>query len=273
MYLGIDIGGTKTLLATLTDEGTIHEQYKFPTPPDYYTFIATLQEALTHLSTQQLQAAAVGVPGFINRSLGTVHVLANLPWRDAPIFQDVSKLVDCPVAIENDSRTAALAEAQLLKATHRNIFYLTISTGIGGGFVVNGKLDPNLLDTEVGQIIFPHDGDLVRWESFASGKALVQHYGILASELTDPDAWETIAGDIGLGVIACIALTQPDAVVFGGGVGGHFEKFAHPLTQFIKQHLHPLVKTPQLLKARHAEQAVIYGCYELAKDLHASTAA
>jgi predicted NBD/HSP70 family sugar kinase len=172
------------------------------------------------------------------------------------------------VVIENDSKAGALSEAQLVLSQYKHVLYLTLGTGISGGLVVDGKLDPGLLDAEFGQAVFPHDNKLMSWEDFASGKAIFEQYGKKASEIDDPAIWQVIASNLGLGVIAACASTQAEAVIFGGGIGMFFDKFAAPLQAFIDNNLSPIVQKPVLLQAQHPEQAVVYGCYELAKQLN-----
>lgn len=268
MYLGIDVGGTKTLLAVLDDNGVITEQVKFPTAQDYDQFIREVGEQIAKLNTKEFTAAAAGIPGLLNRQSGVVEALGNLPWRNKPIRDDLTQLVHCPVTIENDAKAAALAEAQVILDTYHRVLYLTIGTGIGGGFVVNGVLEANLLDTEIGKMIFPHDGKLLEWEAFASGNAISETYHKHATDIDDPAIWQAIAENLGLGVIAASAAFQPEAIIFGGGVGAHFEKFAAPLQAFLDAHLHPVIRKPQLLHDHHAELSVIYGCYELARHAH-----
>jgi predicted NBD/HSP70 family sugar kinase len=271
MYLGIDVGGTKTLIAALDETGTIIEQVKFPTASDYLQFIAEVSDHLVQMSSKSFVSAAVGIPGRIDRESGIVLALGNLPWRDKPIRNDIAQIVKCPVVVENDAKTAALAEALLVLSEYKRVLYLTIGTGIGGGLVVNGKLEPNLLDSEIGKSIFPHNDQLLEWEAFASGKAIAETYHQKASDISDPVTWNAIAENVGLGVIVGCAVFQPEAIIFGGGVGSHFQKFAEPLQAFLDTHLHPVIRKPKLLADQHGELSVIYGCYELAKHTHAQS--
>ena len=69
------------------------------------------------------------------------------------------------------------------------------------------------------------DGELVPWETFASGKAIVRRFGKLASEIDDPAIWKIISRDLALGIIDMAANIQPDVIIIGGGVGTHFKKY------------------------------------------------
>jgi glucokinase len=139
---------------------------------------------------------------------------------------------------------------------------LTISTGIGGGVIIDGVIDPVFANFEPGQMIFEFDGQERKWESFASGKALLARYGKLASDIDDPAIWREYAKTLVIGFEDLLVTIQPEAVVIGGGVGAHFEKFQPFLEAGLKEINNPLAPTPPLLKARRPEEAVIYGCYD-----------
>ena len=97
MYLGVDIGGTKTLVAVLDDDGTITEKARFPTPKTYAEFMQELGAAVAGFTTKNLTAAAFGVPGRLDRGRGRVIGLGNLEWQDIPLQDDAAKLLNCPV--------------------------------------------------------------------------------------------------------------------------------------------------------------------------------
>ncbi len=271
MYLGIDIGGTKTLVATLDDNGVIQERQKFPTPKDYAEFGKALAEVVDKLSTNNFVACTVAVPGTLDRANGVAISLGNLPWHEVSIQKDVAALLSCPVAIENDANLAGLSEAMLLKETYSRVLYITISTGIGTGLIANQSIDPGLADSEGGQILLEYKGKTVKWESFASGSAIVRRFGKQAHEITDPATWKIIAHDISLGLIDLIAVIQPEVIVVGGGVGSSFEKLDAPLREALATYATPLVPIPPVIKAGRPEEAVIYGCYDFAKSLYGKT--
>jgi predicted NBD/HSP70 family sugar kinase len=269
MYLGIDIGGTKTLLATISDKGTIKTTRRFPTPKIYKDFLKELAVNVADISTDKFRATCVAAPGRIDREHGIGIGFGNLPWQNVPLRDDLKRIVNCPVVVENDANLAGLSEARLLPQ-YECVVYVTISTGIGTGIINNGHIDPELADTEGGQIILEHNNKLRTWESFASGKAIVRRYGKRAGEITSQTIWKTISRDIALGLYDLIAFTQPDAVVLGGGVATHLGRFEKLLETELKRFETPLTPIPPILQAQRPEEAVIYGCYELAKDTHGS---
>lgn len=266
MYLTIDIGGTKTLLARMTKTGKIEASIKFPTPQKYVDFVNQLEENIAKVTTVTWRLVCVAAPGKIDRETGVAIAFGNLPWKNVPIRDDIQKITHATVLIENDAKLAALSEARLLDPPRKKVTYLTVSTGIGGGTVIDRKLDPDLVDAEVGHMLFEREGQLVTWESFASGKAIVRRFGKLASEINDPAIWKIIARDLAIGIIDIAANIYPDIIVIGGGVGSHFHKFGKFLRAELKRYEDPMVKIPEVVAAKHPEEAVIHGCFEMIKD-------
>src|SRR5580704_7099500 len=123
MYVGIDVGGTKTLLTVLNNDGVIVERDKSPTPKKYKDFLAQLEQTLSHFEHHDFKAGGAGIPGKIDRQHGLVIHMGNLSWKDEPIQHDLEKIFDCPIVIENDAKMAALSEAMLLKHKYSKVLY------------------------------------------------------------------------------------------------------------------------------------------------------
>ncbi len=267
MYLGVDIGGTKTLLAVFTKDGALKQTVKFKTPVLYDDFRDELQKAISELHTKKFNLCCVAIPGKVDRANKIGVAFGNLPWMNVPIGSDVKNVVNCEVILENDGNLAGLYESRQAPE-FRKAIYLTVSTGIGSVLVVDGKIQESTQDAEVGHMLFEHDGKLMRWEEFASGTAIVKKFGKLASEIDadDSSTWYIISHNIAIGLIDVIATQTPDVVIFGGGVGAHFDKFKDRLLEDLKIYENPLLTIPVIIKATHPEEAVVYGCYEMAKD-------
>ncbi|MDZ7785804.1 MAG: ROK family protein [Candidatus Saccharibacteria bacterium] len=71
---------------------------------------------------------------------------------------------------------------------------------------------------------------------------------------------------IAIGLIDVIATLTPEVIIFGGGVGAHFDKYQDRLMEELKIYENPLLTLPKIIQATRPEEAVVYGCYELAKD-------
>lgn len=265
MYAGIDIGGSKTLVASLDCNGVITQKIRFETPKNYDDFLSQLKDSVGRLKTREFTAGGVGTPGVMDKSRERVLWFGNLPWENISLQHDMEKILHCPVVVENDAKMAALSEAMMLKDEFQKVLYVTISTGIGLGLVDHQVIDTELGDAGGHSILIEHGGKLVPWESFASGRAIVERYGKKAQDIKDKATWHKIARDLCVGLIELIALMEPEVIVFGGSIGTYFDRFAAPLQSELNKYSTPLVSLPVLRGAARPEEAVLYGCYDLAK--------
>lgn len=263
MYLGIDVGGTKTLLAVFNENGQIVKEFKFPTPEEYNDFLAELQKVAPELKNYQIKACCCALPAIIDRQKGIGLEFGRLAWQKVPTKQDLESLLpSAKIMIENDAKLAGLSEALLTHGKYNNVLYLTIGTGIGDGIITDNKIDVDYQDSEAGQMVLEHDGKLVKWEDMASGRAIVKRYGKKAQDINDPTVWRDYVKLLAPGIDALVATLQPDAVIIGGGVGTHLDKFKAFLVEELKQYENKMVKMPPIIKAQRPEAAVIYGCYD-----------
>lgn len=263
MYLAIDVGGTKTLLAVFDTGGKIIHEHKILTNHNYEKFLADLKKVSeTELKNYSITYCCCAMPGKIDRSHGIVQHLGNLTWQNIPVKDDLRTILNVPVLIENDANLAGLHEALLVHQKYNSVLYLTISTGIGDGIIINGKIDPNFADSEPGHMVINHNGKMEKWEDFASGRALVQRYGKKAKDLNDPNAWEQFAKDVALGLNELIAVLQPQIVLVGGSLGTYFNKYGDLLIKALKKYQNDMVDIPPIIQAKRPEEAVVYGCYD-----------
>lgn len=271
MYLAVDIGGTKTLICEFDKSGNIISKNRFETPKDYGEFIELFEKTYSNIKHKsKLKYCVIGAPGKMDREHGVGIAFSNLPWEHVSLERDIGRIVGVKAIIENDANLAGLSEALLLRKNYRKVLYITVSTGIGGVLIVDGKIDPELADTEFGTMMFEHQGRLQQWQEFASGKAIVKKFGQKASDITDPNAWYVIARNIALGLTNVINTLTPEVVVIGGGVGAHFDKYKDRLLEDIQLFGNNVVTIPVVVQAERAEDAVIYGCYELGRQQHSS---
>jgi len=186
-YLGIDVGGTK-VAAALVEDGRLAPVAVTPTAQGNEPLVAQLAEAIEAHRSVGLQAVGIGVPSAVEFATGRVRNTANLPFEDVPLRALLEERTGLPVYVENDANCAALAEAfdddGELVSPH--LVLLTVGTGLGGGFVLDGKLYRGATGAaaEVGHTLmgldlrdgaperpgaFPQAGSL---ESLAAGRAL-----------------------------------------------------------------------------------------------------
>jgi len=268
MYLAIDVGASKTLLAVFSPDGQLLGEHRFPTSKDYHKFLVDFKKTFeSNFASYQLLACCCAIPGKVDRARGIGKNFGNLDWANIAVASDLGKILGgLPIYVENDANLGGLSEALLVHKKYKKVLYLTISTGIGDGIIINGKIDDGLADSEAGHMLIERDGKVQKWEDFASGRALKARYGKLAKDISDPHIWKEFAHDIALGLNELLAVIQPEVVIIGGGVGKYFDKFGDLLAQELSSHPNKMVEIPPLVKAARPEEAVIYGCYEFIKQ-------
>ena len=267
MYLGIDVGGTKTLVCSLTNQGVISEEIKFPTPKKYEDFLEELGPVISHLGVDDFRAGGIGAPGVIDNKRGIGEAFSHLDWQNVPLQHDVERLAKCPMAIENDAKMAGLSEAMLAKQFSK-VLYVTVSTGIGTAFIVDQRIDQALRRNEGGHMLLEHHGKYRRWEDFAAGSAIVKQFGKRMSDINDERTLRVVARNIAIGLIDLVAVLTPDLVVIGGSVGTHFDKYGDYLQEYLEKYDNPMIELPKLKAAERPERAVVYGCYDLARQIY-----
>lgn len=262
--LAIDVGGTKTHIGVFGEDGKLGTNVRFSTPQNYTEFLQILKTYVDELGHNvSNEAGCIGLPGVVDRVQGIFLTPTNLPnWINAPVGSDIASLLDIrTVIVENDANLAALAEAKDLDAEiYRRVAYITIGTGIGIGVIFDGKLVPDLVDAEAGELVIYYDGNYAYWEDIASGKALSSEFGLSLEEMADEDhRWHDAGEKFGIGVVSCAALyNELDAVIFGGGVGQRFNCYKQALRSFVDTHTRG-VKTPALFPSKMPETASLYG--------------
>ena len=268
MHVGVDIGGTKTLVAVLDANGVIVESDKFPTPKVYDEFLKALEQTVEQFTNQDYLSAGIAVPGRLDRHAGTVISLGNLPWHNEPIQADCEAILNCPVVVENDAKMAGLSES-MLNLDASTILYVTVSTGIGTSVIHDQKLDPSMLNSEGGQMMIPFKGKLTTWESFASGRAIAEKFGKKAADIdpSDTETWRYIAHNLSVGIFELITVVEPGLIIVGGSIGTYFNNYGELLIAELKKFETPMVPIPRIIQAKRPEEAAVFGCYDLAKQV------
>lgn len=271
MYLSVDIGGTKTLIAVYSEDGKITNEVKFPTGDNYHQLLQNIKARSDELvsSPDDIKSVAIAIPAPIDYRTGVAKLGHKFGWEEKNMCEDVTKLFSCPVTIENDANLAALGEAVVGSGKgYDTVLYITLSTGIGTGVITGGKISPVLAASEGGFFYLYHDGGQKVWEQFASGKAFTEKYGRMGSEVEDPEIWKEYSSTLAAGIINLINAVRPDIVVVGGGMGAHLHKYKEYLMVELEELNEPLhsYSVPDVVLADLPEKAVVHGGYLLAKD-------
>src|SRR3989339_1856954 len=193
MFIGVDLGGTKIAAALVSETGKIITDVNIPTEASKGKkhVLGVISKAIDHLlrtSAKPVKAIGLGVPGPILYEKGVVIGPPNLPgWKQVNLKQVLGKKFKLPVYVDNDANCAALAEARFGAGIGRKHFiYITVSTGIGGGIIINGELyrGANGSAGEFGHMIIDSHGftcgcgDVGCLEALASGTAIKKRAGM-----------------------------------------------------------------------------------------------
>jgi glucokinase len=150
MYAGIDLGGTKILVVIADESGHVVASRRIPTEaergPD--AVIDRMVDAVraaaedARVPVERLAAVGVSAPGPIDLDDGIITSPPNLPgWRNVRLAAILGERLGRPVVLENDANCAAVGEHRFGAGRgYRHIIYITISTGIGGGIIIDGEL-------------------------------------------------------------------------------------------------------------------------------------
>ena len=273
MYIGVDIGGSKILVAASDDGKRIVRQQKIETPDDGNQGVAELIQLIEQVAGEDaITAIAVASAGPLDLKAG--RVLPPAPnmhgWRDVEIVGPIQNHFKVPTILEVDSVAAALAESEIGAGRgYPYVLYVTISTGIGTGLIIDGEPYRGATGLEGGHIILDPDGPPCgcggrgHFESMCSGLAIKRDYGKYGYQITDPATWDEIAAKMALGLHSLALAYAPSVVVIGGGVGVHYDQFGHFLDKHLKT-LTPMFKLPPMVQAEYTETAVVYGALILA---------
>ena len=265
LYAGIDLGGTKIVVLVADADGRVRGAARVETMAQQgpEPVIARIVEAVGDAAREagvpadSLRAAGVSAPGPIDREIGVITDPPNLPgWHNVPLAAILRERLGVPVVLENDANCGAVGEHQFGAGRgFRHMVYVTVSTGIGGGVIIDGRLYAGSSGAagEVGHAGVAADGPACGaghpgcLEAFASGTAIAHRAreAIVAGKLPrtaalaeqDPplsakhiheaaDQGEVEAAAIirtagqylGIGLANIVNAFDPEAIVLGGGV-------------------------------------------------------
>jgi glucokinase len=261
LTIGVDVGGTKVAAGVVDEQGRIVEKLRRSTPSTSPELTArVIAEVVAELrSRHKASPVGVGAAGFVDESAGAVLFAPNLAWRDEPLRAKVEGMTGLPVVVDNDGNASVWAEVKFGAARgHAHVIFVSVGTGIGAGFMLDGRLYRGRwgMAGEPGHFRVVPDGRLCGcgnrgcWEQYASGNALTTEARDLARRSPsgamrllqlaggNPDAiggaqvtQAALEGDpaalrcfsivgswLGQGLADLAAILDPGCIVIGGGV-------------------------------------------------------
>ncbi len=288
LIAGIDLGGTKISSGIMTKDGKILSIRTIPTFADRGVEVVTDRIALcffeackiAKVDLSNIRCVGIGAPGPVDPKTGFVNNPPNLVgWEKVNLKKIMGKKLSKKIMLENDANCAALAELFFgAGKKYRNFVYVTISTGIGAGIIIDKKLysGANGSAGEVGHMIIDFNsrykcgcGKIGHLEGLASGTAISKIYNISPIELSknarkkDKNSLKIIneVGHlIGLGFTNLVNLLNPEAIIVGGGVSNIGSPLFSAIKKSVKENALADVK---IIKAKLKNNVGVIGAASL----------
>lgn len=264
----VDIGGTNTRIALINENYEIRERIRFSTDPnDAWQTLEKIREAVSGFS-EKVKGIGLSCPGPLDLIGGMVLTPPNLhnSWHYLNIAGELEQLSHVPVYLENDANLAGLAEAKLgAGKEYRIVQYLTVSTGLGAGLVIDGKIfrGAHGFANEVANTILipdgPQHGDLFpgALEALSSGTAMehrarsagfeIRHAGdvndlALAGNPEAVKIMDEAKLYLANYIAGVIGYADPDIVILGGSAALKIDGFVPDVEALVKEKVYPVVR-------------------------------
>jgi glucokinase len=290
LYAAVDLGGTRIRSAAAHEPARFEQRDEFDTPDGPRAVIQAMASSLRRVSADVRSIAAIGVsaPGPLDHRRGVIHEAPNIPgFEEIPLAAELSGDLGRPVFLDRDTVVAAIGEALYGAARGaRDFVYVTISTGIGGAIVADGRIVRGASGTagEVGH--WPVDPDGPRCgcgangciEAIASGSGISRAYGARgadevfeASRLGEARAEAVLSrasralGDLAVGLVN---LLNPAIIVVGGGVAiGQPDFVLGAMRQAVRERAFAVpAAAVRIVPAALGEDAGLVGALAMARD-------
>lgn len=303
LHIGVDIGGTNLRVGVVED---LHIIYEKRTHADFATLCKTnapevawqsiiqitanaLQEALS--AYPQVQSVGIGFPGFIDPFTSKIIQSPNLPGlHDVDLAQDLSRVINRAVVVENDALAAAYGEYCLNEDEPDSLIYIGLGTGVGGGLIHARKPFPGQhgVAMEVGHLIVEQNGRLCGcgnrgcMEKYASATGLSLSYkaatgleldtGKIAELARSGDehavaAYNLAGASLAQALAHILKVVDVGQVVIGGGMSKAWPLMRDAFDQRLQADLIPVLRDKIAIKiSSSGDQAGIIGAALLSGD-------
>lgn len=304
--VAVDIGGTQIRVATYSPDSEKPLQIKkIPTKTARSLPYDRVVEAISSLwpAEEQVRCISAAIPGPVDPKTGVIVSTPNIEgWKDFPLGAKLHTQFNVPVYLGNDANLAATGEWEYGAGKgHRDLLYLTVSTGIGGGVIINNQLleGSRGMGGELGHVtVLPRGpmcscGQRGHLEAVASGTAIARHVkkqlakgkkSVLQGndDLTARDiASAARSGDklaitalaragkfIGQALADFLVIFNPTIVIFGGGVSFSGDFLFNPMRNALKKNImdHEYLDNLEITIASLGDDAGLLGALALARS-------
>lgn len=309
-YAGLDLGGTFVKVAIIDSDGNVVIKDKIPTGKErsYRLIAKDMADAVLNMQKEsgvKVDAIGIGSPGAIDSANGIVIYNNNIGWKKVDICSEIRKYIDVPTFVANDANVAALGEQYYGSGkNYRNVIFVTLGTGVGGGIIIDGKLFEGYksVGAEIGHAVIRMGGELCScgrkgcFEAYASATALIRQTKNAMKKDKNSVLWKLVDGNIDAvngkipfdgalegdktakrvvnnyikylseGILNLCNEFRPEAVILGGGVCAQGEVLFKPLKKLVEKHIYggTAYAPIEILTASLGNDAGFYGAARLA---------
>jgi len=291
LVTGIDIGGTNVSYGLVTQDGTVKLKESFPIKEfkEVNHFVDYLSQRIIHsidgLKDYQLEGIGIGAPNG-NYYNGTIEFAPNLPWKGViPLAELLSKKTNLPAKLTNDANAATVGEMIYGNAIGlKDFIMITLGTGLGSGFVANGKLilGHDGFAGELGHAIFDPNGRQCNCgrkgclETYASASGIVRTVKEMLTSSGKPSSLRNLSTEeissekiyraaiendplaleafdftgyvLGIMLANAVTITSPEAIFLFGGLANAGDLIFKPVKKYMEEYLLPIFKNKIELK-------------------------
>lgn len=223
MYILVDIGGTKTRVAGSRDLETFDEPAIFPTPQKYAEALtATTEHVHAIAAGEAIEWLVAGAPVRFSHDKRSIVHAQNIPdWTGKALAQDLEHSLSTHVVLDNDCAMVGLGEAVYGAGRGVSILvYMTISTGVNGVRIVDGRIDPSSSGFEIGDQYLMPEGERKTLSDLISGKSIAKRFGVASPRDLGKEhpVWEELAQTLAVAINNTIMYWSPERIVLGGSM-------------------------------------------------------
>ncbi|HLJ14607.1 MAG TPA: ROK family protein [Bryobacteraceae bacterium] len=279
--LAIDIGGTKFSMAVFKGDRILARESRATDREGGRQWLLSQMEPIAREWKRHygFERCGVGFGGPVDFDRQRIALSTHVGgWKDFELPRYIRETLGVPAILDNDANAGALGEARHGAGKGAQpLFYMTLSTGIGGGIMIEDKIcrGADSYAGEIGHLTIRPEGPECLcgargcFERMCSGLWLERDHGRAAKELLQEPAFvERYVTDLALGLKACIMLLNPARIVIGGGIGKAGDALFLPLRRELRRQITDWSRARiDVVPAALGDDSVLFGALALARSV------
>ena len=278
--LAVDIGGSKLSMAVFEGDRMVERESRATDREGGRDWmLSQIVEVARSWNSHSFSRCGIGFGGPVSFGTQTVALSTHVGgWKDFRLSEFIEQSLNVPAIMDNDANVGALGEGAYGAGQGcDSLFYMTLSTGIGGGVVVNGRVlrGADSYAGEIGHLTIRPGGPECLcgshgcFERMCCGLWLERDHGKAARDLLlDPAFVDVYVVDLAMGLKSAIMLLNPARIIIGGGISKAGERLFGPLRTELRRQITAWSRARiDVQPARLGDDSVLYGALRLCEEL------